>query len=274
MKKNIFVGIMLFVSATTFGQSLDLRNELASQGYIRARAEVVSKFKNIKAGKFGETVPGMLTHINTGEKIAALTFDACGGPTGSAYDSALIEYLRREKISATLFVSGAWIERNDSLFRLLCKEPLFEIENHGLGHCPCSVVGKSRYKIAGTENAGEVFDEIELNARQIEFYTKSRPRYYRPAAAAADEGCVAIAKGLREKVVSFEVLSGDAVEGTKAEVITQNIVNNTRPGSIIIMHMNHPERNGFEALIQAVPELRKRGYSFVKLEGQTLSGKK
>jgi peptidoglycan/xylan/chitin deacetylase (PgdA/CDA1 family) len=115
---------------------------------------------------------------------------------------------------------------------------------------------------------------VELNARQIEFYTKKKPRFYRPAAAVADEGCVSVAKELKEKIVMYDVLSGDAVPGTEAVEIEKNILRKIKPGSIVIMHMNHPERNGFEALMEVVPELRKRGYEFVKLEDHPLAGKK
>jgi peptidoglycan/xylan/chitin deacetylase (PgdA/CDA1 family) len=206
--------------------------------------------------------------------VVALTFDACGGPTGSAFDSDLIAFLKKEKIAATLFISGLWIAKNDSLFRLLCAEPLFEIENHGLSHRPCSITGKSRYGIAGTENVNDVFDEIELNARQIEFYNGKKPKFYRPAAATADEGCVSIARELKERIITYDVLSGDAAPEAEPILIKKNILKKIKPGSIIIMHMNHPERNGFEALVEVVPDLRKQGYEFVKLEGHSLVGKK
>jgi peptidoglycan/xylan/chitin deacetylase (PgdA/CDA1 family) len=274
MKNSILLAIVFLSYEASRGQSFELQKEEASLNYNQGKSAITKKFRNAKAGNFGEATPGIMTKIVTSKKIVAFTFDACGGPTGSGFDSALITFLKKEKIAATLFVSGSWIEKNDSIFRQLCAEPLFEIENHGLAHRPCSITAQSRYGIAGTDSIPAVFEEIELNARQIEFYNKRKPKFYRPAAAAADEGCVSIARELKEKVITYEVLSGDAVPGVDTEVITENIVKKTKPGSIIIMHMNHPERNGFEALTQAVPKLRKQGYVFVRLEGQPLSGKK
>jgi peptidoglycan/xylan/chitin deacetylase (PgdA/CDA1 family) len=272
--KNCVLSVIvsLFCHSIT-GQSFDINSEATSLDYCKQKSNLIEKLKDIKAESFGEFTPGIMTRISSSKKMVALTFDACGGPTGSGFDSAMINFLKKEKIEATLFVSGLWIEKNDSLFRQLCTEPLFEIENHGLFHRPCSISGKSRYGLVGTETVNDVFDEVELNARQIEFYNKKKPRFYRPAAAAADEGCIAVAKELNEKVITYDVLSGDAVPDTKAEEIKRNILKKTRPGSIIIMHMNHPERNGFEALIEAVPELRKQGYTFVKLESYPLVGK-
>jgi len=274
MRNCALMVITFFAYKSLVGQSFDINNEAISLNYCERKSIVIEKFKNVVAGKFGEFTTGIMTKITTSRKIIALSFDACGGPTGSGYDSSLIEFLKKEKIVATLFVSGLWIGRNDSLFRRLCSEPLFEIENHGLFHRPCSIAGKSRYGIAGTENVNDVFDEIELNARQIEFYSKKKPQFYRPAAAAADEGCISVANELTEKIITYDVLSGDAVPGTAADEIEKNILKKIRPGSIVIMHMNHPERNGFEALIKVVPELKKQGYEFVKLEGFPLAGKK
>lgn len=273
--KNSVLSIVAFLACSeVIGQSFDVNKEATDLNYCEQKSNVIEKLKDIKAGKFGEFTPGIMAKISSSRKIIALTFDACGGPTGSGFDSALIEFLKEEKIKATLFVSGLWIGKNDSLFRKLCAEPLFEIENHGLSHRPCSISGKSKYGIAGTENVDDMYDEVELNARQIEFYNRKKPRFYRPAAAVADEGCVSVAKELKEKIVTYDVLSGDAVPGTAAAEIKKNILKKIGPGSIVIMHMNHPERNGFEALVEVVPELKKQGYEFVKLENHPLSGKK
>src|SRR5579872_550033 len=202
MKNTISLIIALLVCKTLIGQSFDLEKEKISISYSERKFNVGNKFKNVRAGKFGEFTPGIVTRMTTAKKIIALTFDACGGPTGSGFDSALIAFLQKEKIKATLFISGGWIEKNDSLFQLLCAEPLFEIENHGLSHRPCSVTPRNRYGIAGTDSVAGVFEEIELNAMQIEFYNKKRPKLYRPAAAAADEGCISIARELNEYVIT------------------------------------------------------------------------
>jgi peptidoglycan/xylan/chitin deacetylase (PgdA/CDA1 family) len=33
----------------------------------------------------------------------------------------------------------------------------------------------------------------------------------------------------------------------------------------MLMHMNHPERESAEGVIEAIPELKNRGFRFVKL---------
>ncbi len=240
--------------------------------YKSLRTGLVSKFQNALPGKFGHAVKGVARNIVTDEKIMALTFDACGGPHGNGYDEELIVWLRSQKIQATLFIGGLWIDAHPGILNELAQDTLFEIENHGLRHHPCSINGQSMYGIHGTQNAGQAVDEIELNARKIQQITHRKPVFYRSATAASDEPCTEIARALGERIISYDVLSGDAVAGTSTEEIIANIVKKAHPGSIVIMHMNHPEWNGYEALREAIPQLQEMGYTFVKLLNRPLKG--
>ncbi len=240
--------------------------------YQKLREKLVAKFQNKSAGKFASFGKEVKASLVTDQKIIALTFDACGGPHLGGYDEELIHFLRQEKIPATLFLTGLWIDEHPDLAKQLAQDTLFEIENHGLTHRPCSVTGASRYGIRGTENVAQAVDEIELNARKIQRICNRKPIYFRSATATADEACGEIANELGEMIVNYDVLSGDAVRGTAAKIIEDNIVRKAHQGAIVIMHMNRPEWNGCEALKEAVPQLRSMGYSFVKLKDHTLAG--
>jgi peptidoglycan/xylan/chitin deacetylase (PgdA/CDA1 family) len=233
-----------------------------SQG-IQTRERIVSTFSGKSPKEWGEVVKGVKTRLGTNQTVIALTFDACGGPRGSGYDAKLINYLKSEKIPATLFISGRWIDANPEIFKELAKEPLFEIENHGLNHKPCSVNGRSAYGIAGTKGVDKIFDEIEQNATKIETLTSRKPKYYRPGTAHSDEICVEIANTLGYEVVNFSV-RGDA-GATYTKIRVKEALLNARPSSIILMHMNHPEGETAEGVIEVIPELTKRGFGFVKL---------
>lgn len=244
-------------------------SELLGQGtddYVKLRTAIVTRFGKTAEGQFGTWVKGVRKTLQTNHQLLALTFDACGGPGGNGYDEELIRFLQEEQIPATLFLSGSWIDEHRDVVQKLAKDTLFEIENHGLSHCPCSIKGKSRYRISGTQDVREVIDEIELNAIKITGITRRRPLFYRAATATTDEGCVRIAGVLGETVVSYDILPGDAVAGTPVKQIEETILKKAHPGGIVIMHMNQPGRNGFEALQAVVPELRKRGYTFVQLQ--------
>jgi peptidoglycan/xylan/chitin deacetylase (PgdA/CDA1 family) len=257
---------VLSQEANEFTNTTFLKKLNKDKTYTEFKAKIVSEFENAKPGRWGEYITGVNEKIITKEKIIAFTFDACGGKNGNGYDRELIDYLRAEKIPATLFVSGKWIDSQFPVFINLSRDSLFEIENHGLNHRPCSIDGESAYGIRGTSNIAEAFDEIEANARKIEAITNHRPLLYRSATALIDEACVRMAGRLGIKVISYQILSGDAVPSTPWLVIEENVLRSISPGAIVIMHFNHPEWNTKEAMERIVPKLRKMGYSFVCLK--------
>ena len=250
-----------------------LRHLYADTAYTGLKKRVSRDFAQARPGQWGEFVQGVDEDLVTQQKIIALTFDACGGPHGSGYDAELVDYLRREKIPATLCVTGRWIDRNPATFRELARDPLFEIANHGFNHRPCSIDGESEYGIRGTPDAADAFDEIEANRRKIQALTGKAPRFFRSATAFTDEACARLAHQLGVTMFSFDVLSGDAVAGTPKEVITANVVKGVRPGAIVIMHFNRPAWNSAEALRDIVPALRAQGYQFARLQDFPLRGR-
>lgn len=241
--------------------------------YMKKKEMVDKLFAHAKPGHWGEFVKGVDEDLVTQKKIVAFTYDACGGKKSNKFNKELIAYLRKEKIPATLFITGKWIDDNMQTFLELSKDTLFEIENHGLNHEPCSVDGESEYGIKGTPDVPDAFDEIEANERKIEKLTGRRPLFYRSATAYTDEACAKIAGLLNVTIVSFDVLSGDAVPFSAPEVIAENVLKHVRPGAIIIMHFNHPDWYEAAAMKKMIPELREKGYTFAKLKDYPLKGK-
>jgi peptidoglycan/xylan/chitin deacetylase (PgdA/CDA1 family) len=213
--------------------------------------------------QWGENVEGIRTQLDTSDPVIALTFDACGGPKGSRYDSALIDYLRKENIPATLFISGSWIDANPAVFKKLSSDPLFEIANHGLHHRPCSVNGKSAQGIKGTKSVSELVDEIAKNGAKIESATGRKPRFYRSGTAYCDEVAVKIARELGYEVVNFNIL-GDAGATRKKEKIREALLK-ADAGAIVILHMNQPRSQTAAGVKETIPLLREKGFRFVKL---------
>jgi peptidoglycan/xylan/chitin deacetylase (PgdA/CDA1 family) len=248
------------------GDERNVLRSLYTPEYLALKKQIMAEFAGVPAGKFSDFVKYRRKDQdkNFDQKVLALTFDACGGKH-SAYNAALIAYLRKEKIPATLFVSGIWIERNKKVFEDLAKDPLFEIENHGLLHRTCSTEGRTMYGVQPTRNLGDVIDEMELNSRKIAALTGRRPIFFRSATAFSDELSHKVAQRLGMEVVSYDILSGDSMRDS-AKTMARNILESARHGAIVIMHFNHPEMHEKEALELAVPELRKRGFSFMKLE--------
>lgn len=246
---------------------------------ISALGEGVSAVESLKSSlsidyagraprEWSENVKGVRTRLRTDDKVIALTLDACGSAKGKGYDRALIEFLIREKIPATLFMNARWIDANPTVFRELAANPLFEIANHGLLHKPASVTGRSVYGIKGTVTVAELVDEIEGNAIKIMQLTGKRPRYYRSGTAYYDEIAVEISQRLKHEVIGFSIL-GDA-GATLPKNKVRDALLSASGGDIAILHMNHPEGGTAAGVIMAIPQLKRRGFKFVKLHDYQL----
>ncbi len=231
--------------------------------YLERKESIAERYASSRPNQWGEQVDGVKSRIKGGEKVIALTLDACGSPKGMGADLHLLEFLVRENIAATLFINARWIEPNRKLFDKLAAHPLFEIANHGFGHKPASVSGRAAYGIRGTGSVAELVDEIELNARKIEGLTGRRPRFYRSGTAHYDEVAVRVAAELGHTVAGFSVL-GDAGATYSREQVKRALLA-AGAGDMVILHMNRPESGTAAGVMDAIPELRKRGYRFVRL---------
>jgi peptidoglycan/xylan/chitin deacetylase (PgdA/CDA1 family) len=253
-------GIMLVLFLPLAGQGGPKAAEGVSADF---RKEIEARFEGRSPKEWSETVTGVKTRLDTNRRAIALTFDACGSGRGKGYDARLLDFLTRERLPATLFFAGPWIEAQRKHFLQLVARPHFEIGNHGLEHRPCSVNGRSAYGLRGTGSLGEAAEEIEANGRKIEALTGRRPRFYRPGTAYCDEVCVEIAGTLGYEVVNYSVL-GDAGATFSREQVKQALLG-APLRAIVLLHMNHPESGTAAGVLDAVPELRRRGIEFVRL---------
>lgn len=227
------------------------------------RRAVIAAHEGRAPRRWGSNLEEVATRLAGDAPRIALTFDACGGPGGDGYDHGLIELLRRETIPATLFVTARWIASHRDVAASLAADPLFELENHGSKHKPCSVSGRAAFGLAGTRSAAEAVDEILGGVEAITAVATRAPRFYRSGTAHFDDVCAAIALELGAVPVGFSV-GGDAGGGfTRAQI--RRAIETAPDGSIVLLHMNQPRRSTAEGLEDALPTLRARGVTLVKL---------
>lgn len=192
-----------------------------------------------------------------------LTLDACGGPNGSAVDTALLETLRELQVPAMLFLNARWVEVNASLAEDLAAEPLFSLASHGTRHVPLSVSGQAAYGIRGTASVAEVVDEIASADDWFLQHTGRHPELMRPGTAYTDDVAVEAARMMGRSIVGFSV-NGDAGATFGPDQVA-GALSAVRPGDIVIAHMNQPGGGTAEGFRQALPGLLDRGVAFAHL---------
>lgn len=227
------------------------------------RAHEVSGQVYAEPTEFSEYVSGVKTKLDTKDKVIALTLDACGGETGSGFDEELIHFLITHNIKADLFINARWIDANRDIFLELAANPLFTIQNHGTEHKPLAVSRRSAWGIESTTSKEEIVEEIMGNQLKIFELTGKFPQYYRSGTAFYDDVAVKIAEDLHLEVVNFDVIGDAGATFSKEQVVDS--MKSATAGSVIILHMNHPESETADGVKEAVLELINLGFQFVHL---------
>ncbi len=252
MKKLLNIVIILFLISGCIGNNLK-----------KDKNTIIKKYSNVQPKEWSENIDGVIKTLPTNKKVLALTLDLCGSKNDDL-DENLIDFLAQNEIPATLFVNYRWIKKYPEKFEKLTKNPFIEIENHGWRHIPASVNGNSIYKIKGSENSEELYNEVVVNADLIEKLTGRRPKFFRSGTAYYDEYAVAQIYDMGFMPVGFNILGDAGATYSKKQI--KNALLKSKAGDIIIAHANHPEKETGAGLKSVLPVLKAQGFKFVKLQ--------
>jgi len=199
----------------------------------------------------------VVTRLPTTEKVVALTFDACEAPNQPAtFDQGILAVLEAGKLPFTIFASGLFAERNRAELARLAASPLVEVENHSYSH-PQHM----------ERLTGEAFDQqVARTDRVIESITGRRPAFFRFPAGNYDAHALAAVEASGHRVVHWSFASGDPVRGLAPEHLKEWVLAKTRPGDILIFHVNGRAPATSQALPGILATLTARGYRFVRLD--------
>jgi peptidoglycan/xylan/chitin deacetylase (PgdA/CDA1 family) len=184
----------------------------------------------------------------------ALTFDACPTSHVPPFAPELVDYLERENVPVTFFVSGRWAEENPQYLRRLEAVPFFEIASHGYKH-PHLIDAPPGTIQAELENG---------NSTLLRLGVKLAP-LFRPPFGDRPHELAPLAHGYGMLAVMGDVGLGDPDPNRTAQVMERDAIRWIQAGSIIVLHVNGAGYATAETVRDLVPALRARGYQFVKV---------
>jgi len=196
----------------------------------------------------------ILYHGSRTRPQIALTFDACPRKERPEFATDIVNYLQREHIPATFFVSGLWAENCQDGLKQLASVSYFQIGLHGYHHWKSS--GLTEQVIAS---------EIELTRSALVKLGANPKPFFRPPYGDCPPKLVKVAKSLGVLTVMWDVVSGDPNPRNTPEILERRVSTLTRNGSIIIMHVNTGGIWTAQALPTIVTGLRERGFKFVSV---------
>ena len=189
--------------------------------------------------------PGTFWRGEDKEKVVYLTFD--DGPVKGVTEW-VCEELKNRDIRTTFFCVGENVKRNPDIYRQLIKEG-HKTGNHTHNHLPA-------WKCSGEE----YFENIVKASKVID------TDIFRPPHGQLYPWQVKRLKERFRRIVMWDVLSKDYDNRLSAEEVRANVMDNVRPGSVIVFHDSF---KAWPRLKQALPAtldlLLKKGYVFKTL---------
>lgn len=194
----------------------------------------------------------VISYLPAAGKVVALTFDACSQRSPSHFDRKVTDVLLRMKVPATIFVGGLWSREESKHLKFLASRPQFEIGNHTWNHPHLPRLTEKQIR-----------RELEATQEEVQKQIGITPRYFRPPFGELDEKTVRMAAQLGLTTVEYDFPSGDPDLHATKERLVEWVVGRSRPGSIVVMHINERGWHTAEALPQIVEQLRARGFELV-----------
>lgn len=190
--------------------------------------------------------------IDTGQtekRVVLITFD--DGPKDAETLTPILEALDRHQAKAIFFVNGYRVEQNPGLLQEIDRRG-HAIGNHSWDHIE---LGKQKPDVI-REQIGRVQEIV----RKL---TGKAPRFFRPPFASANEDVRQIARehGLLYMTWSNGSLDWDLGKAkNKPQAVIDNVMEQLRPGSNILMHELPWTAEALDALLTRI---RQAGYGFV-----------
>ncbi|PKM77107.1 MAG: polysaccharide deacetylase [Firmicutes bacterium HGW-Firmicutes-15] len=197
----------------------------------------------------------VITMVKTSQKAVALTFDDGPDPEKTP---VFLDSLEKYNAHATFFVIGNRAEKQPQILQDMAKRG-HEIANHSYSH------SYSRF----SSNQTAIFkEEIDTAAALIEKITSQKPVLFRPPGGYLSDNLVNLIKDEQLTVAywTWQQDSKDWKVGTSGTTIANHIINNIKPGQIILLHDG--ASNGLEtakAVDILLDKLTKEGYQFVTM---------
>lgn len=210
--------------------------------------------------------------LKPSDKTIFLTFDADMTPYMRAeqksgavkrwYDPSLIEYLEKNNIPATFFVTGMFAEMYPDLVKSLAANQNFSIQNHTYDH---RAFEPNCFHLPLVKTDRQKRAEIRKTQNILKSLTGYAPTHFRYPGLCrnAHDDTLVASEGLL--LARGEISSGDAYM-KKPEAIAANALKELNHGRVIVFHMgtvNAPATA--DAVKLLAPQLKQSGYTLGRL---------
>jgi peptidoglycan-N-acetylglucosamine deacetylase len=207
-----------------------------------------SRKKIIELAKANREV--MIINGPTTRKVVALTFD--DGPDAEI-TPALLDVLKEKNVKASFFFTGNLLNSYPEVVKRTDREGHLVL-SHSFSHPEFTKLSPA-----------ELTRELNLTDEGIFSLIGKKPAIVRPPYGDINQTVV---NRISEKNYKIAMWSIDTLDWSQPEKdnIVKNVVDNIRPGDIVLMHSNPARKATLEALPVVIDRLRAMGYEFLTVD--------
>ena len=197
--------------------------------------------------------PFAIAGVTTREPVVALTFDACATrKQANGFDRKIFDILAKDQIPATFYLTGRWIEKHPSAAKVIAAASWIEFGNHTYTHPRLTLTRSERIQQQIRRTNKIILQKLGRPALTL-----------RPPAGAFNATVVKIANQEHMPLVLWTIVSGDAGGHVPAARMDRTVLDQAKPGAIIIFHINNRAPFTKKALPDIIAGLREKGFRFV-----------
>lgn len=185
------------------------------------------------------------------EKKVSITFD--DGPD-SVITPKVLDIFKSNNIKANFFFLGSQISYFPNVVKRAFNEGHLTL-NHSLNHPYFTEITPQNIK-----------NQVLRTEEIIKSVIGRRPAIIRPPYGATDEKVLSAVKDTNNKIMIWSIDSMDWVKNITVQNVAANVLNNVRPGDIILMHSGVGQSTALKALPEIIAGLNKRSYKIVGLD--------
>jgi probable sporulation protein (polysaccharide deacetylase family) len=173
---------------------------------------------------------------NPKKPMAALMINVAWG---NEYIGPMLDTLDKEKVKATFFLDGSWLNKNPDLAKQIASRG-HEMSNHAYTHPDMAALGRSQQ-----------YQQIERTEKLLRATLEVHNRWFAPPSGSYNATTVSTAYELGLKTVLWTV---DTVDWKRppSEQIVSKIAGSVGPGSLVLMHPTASSRDALTGMIAAI----------------------
>lgn len=182
----------------------------------------------------------LLWRMSPARLVVYLTFD--DGPNSSSTNE-ILKILNEENIKGTFFCIGENVVKHPEIFQKIIDKG-HSIGNHSMSHINGWKVNKNKY-----------LEDVEKASKII------KSNLFRPPFGKLNFSSTSELKK-KFKIVMWDVNSGDFDKKLKSSQVVDNVLKNSRNGSVIVLHDNKKFKQcTVDALVPIIKGLKSKGFS-------------